>query len=423
MRIPLASACFLTTLFASAYAYDLALVHARAYPTPDAPPLEDATIVLHGNRIAFVSQGKSKLGAKVPRNATVIDCTGMSVTAGLWNSHVHILPVQFLHADRKSDAQLSSALQGMLTRWGFTTVFDIASILDNTNEIRARIAADKVLGPRILTTGEPFFPPHGIPIYIQGYLEQNHITLPDDRTTAAAVQRVRNQVSRGADGIKIFAGSIEQNSVLLMPFDRALAIVKEAHSLKRPVFAHPSNQAGVDIALRSGVDVLAHVTSDESPWPPSLVQRMRMARMALIPTLTLFEEEARKAGASPEDVRLIVDRSVARLRAYFLAGGEILFGTDVGYIHKFDTSDEYALMQSAGMTFTDILASLTTNPAHRFGFAQHSGRIAKDMDADLTVLQGDPAVEITALSRVRYTIRAGRIVYQLNSDNAAAVRQ
>lgn len=396
---------------ACAQASDLVLTHARVYPAPDTAPLEDATVLIRDGRIASLSPSDPTPALRVPHGAQVLDCTGMSVTAGLWNSHVHILPAELLHAQRKSAAQLTAALQEMLTRWGFTTVFDVASILANTNNLRARIAAGQIRGPRILTTGEPFFPPNGVPSYVKGYLEQNRITLPDDPSTAAAVERVRREVREGADGIKIFAGSIEGGDVLPMPLERAQAIVAEAHRLDRPVFAHPSNLAGVELALDSGVDVLAHVTSDDQPWSAELVERMRTARMALVPTLSLFHVEATKAGESAEQTQKIVDRAVARLRAYATAGGEILFGTDVGYIYQFDTAEEYTLMARAGMSFSQILASLTTNPARRFGFAGHSGRVAQNMDADLTVLLGDPATELTALAHVRYTIRAGKIIF------------
>lgn len=63
------------------------------------------------------------------------------------------------------------------------------------------------------------------------------------------------------------------------------------------------------------------------------------------------------------------------------------------------------------MSFEQILASLTTSPAERFGYSNHSGRIAKGMDADLTVLRADPIQDATAFSRVRYTIRRGIIIY------------
>jgi imidazolonepropionase-like amidohydrolase len=411
MRNSLFAALLLPLFLAvPADASDLALTHARVYPSPDSPPLTDATILLQDDHIVSITQRKAAI--KIPAGATVLDCNGLTITAGLWNSHTHILPVKLLHADQKTGAELTSALQEMLTRWGFTTIFDIASVLANTNNLRTRIASGEILGPRILTTGEPFFPPHGIPIYVKGYLDENHVSLPDDATTADAVARVTRQVHDGADGIKIFAGSDQQHDVLLMPLERAQAIAKQAHALNRPVFAHPSTEDGLKIALDSGVDVLAHVTADDQPWTPALIERMKAAHMAVIPTLTLFDVEIKKAGVSPEIAQGFVNSVITRLRTFNAAGGEILFGTDVGYIYQFDTTEEYTLLQRAGMTFPQILASLTTNPAQRFGFSAHSGRVVEKMDADLTVFAADPATDITAFSRVRYTIRAGKIIYQ-----------
>jgi imidazolonepropionase-like amidohydrolase len=63
------------------------------------------------------------------------------------------------------------------------------------------------------------------------------------------------------------------------------------------------------------------------------------------------------------------------------------------------------------MDFRHILASLTTNPARRFGYAGRDGRIAKGMDADLAVLGADPARDVTAFSNVRYTIRGGKVIF------------
>jgi imidazolonepropionase-like amidohydrolase len=68
-------------------------------------------------------------------------------------------------------------------------------------------------------------------------------------------------------------------------------------------------------------------------------------------------------------------------------------------------------MSRAGMNYKEILASLTTNPAQRFGYATHSGRVAKGLDADLVVLDADPALSDSAFSKVRYTIRGGEVIY------------
>jgi len=389
---------------------DLALVHAKIYPSPTEPAIEDGTILVRDGRITAIGPSATTKPPRFARAVTVINCKGLVVTAGFWNSHVHILTPGLLHAERLSSSEVSSQLEKMFTRWGFTTVFDIASVLDNTRAIRQRIDSGEARGPRILTVGEPFWAKGGTPIYVRGFLEANHLSIPEVESNAQAVERVRQQVHDGADGIKIFAGSVERDSILIMPLDLAKAIVAEAHRAGKPVFAHPSNQEGIEVALQSGVDILAHTTPSGGPWSSSLVARLKAANVALIPTLTLWHVESKSE--PPEEFEKGMNTVVLpQLRAYSEAGGQILFGTDVGYIEQFDTSEEFEWMSRAGMSFQQILASLTTNPAQRFGYSAHCGRIARGMDADLVVLSADPAQDVNAFSRVAYTIRLGKITF------------
>ena len=389
-------------------ASDLALVGARIYPSPSALPIENGSILVHDGHIVAVGPNAR---IKVPQGATVIDCTGLVVTAGFWNSHVHILTPGLLHAGKLSPEEITSQLEEMFTRWGFTTVFDIASVLQNTNLIRRRIASGEVIGPKILTVGEPFWVKGGTPVYVRGFLDANHISIPEVESAAQARGRVPKQIHGGADGIKIFANSIEQDGILTMPLDLAKAIVEEAHHAGKPVFAHVSNNQGIEVAVESGVDILAHTTPSDDLWSPSFAERLTAAHMALTPTLTLWDVEGKKGNASSDEIEKGMSRAAQQLKAFSQAGGQVLFGTDVGYIEKVDTSEEFAWMSRAGMSFQKILASLTTNPAQRFGYSSHSGRIAKGMDADLVVLSADPAQSTTAFSQVRYTIRNGKIIY------------
>ena len=69
-------------------------------------------------------------------------------------------------------------------------------------------------------------------------------------------------------------------------------------------------------------------------------------------------------------------------------------------------------MSQAGMNYRQILASLTTNPARKFGDLNHTGRIAKGMNADLVILSTDPAMDASAFSKVRVTIREGKVMYK-----------
>jgi imidazolonepropionase-like amidohydrolase len=400
----------LLALFAAlpCHASDLALVGAKIYLSPSEPPIESGTILVHSGHILSVGPIAA---IKIPRGATVIDCKGLVVTAGFWNSHVHILLPGLLHAEKLPSEQITSQLQQMLTRWGFTTVFDIASVLQNTNLIRRRIEGGEVQGPRILTVGEPFWEKGGTPIYIKDFLEANHVSMPEVESTAEAKERVRQQIGDGADGIKIFANSVERDDILTMPLDLAQVIAAETHRAGKPVFAHVSNDRGIEVAIQSGVDILAHTTPADDLWSPSLVQRMTAAHMALTPTLTLWDEESKKGNPPPDNTEKWMSKAAQQLQAFSRAGGQVLFGTDVGYIQQFDTSEEFTWMSRAGLSFQEILASLTTNPAQRFGYATHSGRIAKGLDADLVVLSADPAQNISAFSKVRYTIRGGNVIY------------
>jgi imidazolonepropionase-like amidohydrolase len=108
-----------------------------------------------------------------------------------------------------------------------------------------------------------------------------------------------------------------------------------------------------------------------------------------------------------------VETAIGQLRAWLGSGGVVLFGTDVGYMSEYDPSDEYALMAEARMSFRQILASLTTAPAERFGASKQLGRIAPGLAADLTVLRDDPSKDIRAFATVQYALRDGKIIYRV----------
>src|ERR1700759_706008 len=92
-------------------ASDLALIHAKVYVSPSEPALEDATVVIHDGQITGIGPSSKTKPPHFARAVTVIDCKGMVVTAGFWNSHVHILLPDLLHADTRDAAQLSSTLE------------------------------------------------------------------------------------------------------------------------------------------------------------------------------------------------------------------------------------------------------------------------------------------------------------------------
>jgi imidazolonepropionase-like amidohydrolase len=204
-----------------------------------------------------------------------------------------------------------------------------------------------------------------------------------------------------------------RETIVVMPVEIVRAAVEAAHRRGRLVFAHPSNSPGARAAIEGGVDVLAHTfpTERDGPWDRSLPGRMRERGMALVPTLKLWPYEGGKLAVPPAVVERVLANGEAQVRAFADLGGQILFGTDVGYMTEYDPTDEYVYLQRAGLSYAQILATLTTAPAARLGMAARAGRVAPGLAADLVVVQGDPARDIRALGRVRYTLRGGAVIF------------
>ena len=77
----------------------------------------------------MASSPRSAAAAKsaFPADARVIDCTGKTIVAGFWNSHVHFTEAAWKNAGSAPAASLQEHMQAMLTKWGFTTVWDLGS--------------------------------------------------------------------------------------------------------------------------------------------------------------------------------------------------------------------------------------------------------------------------------------------------------
>ncbi len=386
---------------------DLVLIGARVYTSPTAAPIDNAVIIIRDGKIAEIGPDGR---VKAPKGVPFIDLGGKVITAGFWNSHVHFTEAVWSGAGKAPADKLESHMQEMLTRWGFTTVFDIGSNPYDTMALRTRVDAGEISGPKIYTTAGNILPENGIPVYVPKDLHEQ-LKQFEAATPADASRIATRQLEMGADGIKIFTGSIMgHGKITVMPANIARAAVQVAHADSKPVFAHPSNHAGTDSALEAGVDILAHTIPIEDGYTPDELATMKAQHTALIPTLTLWEVELEKDHAPAAEEQAFVQRGVNELKTYFDQGGTILFGTDVGYTQHYDTTEEYVLMAKSGMKWQDILASLTTTPASFFKAG--NGELAKGADADLVVLSADPAADVRNLARVDYTIRAGKVIYK-----------
>jgi imidazolonepropionase-like amidohydrolase len=383
---------------AEAEAQTLVLKGGSVYASPDATPISDSVIVTSAGVITAVGRAGE---IQIPPDARVIDCSGKTIVAGFWNSHVHFTEAVWSDAGSAPAAPLTAHMQEMLTRWGFTSVWSLGSN-PSAAGLRRRVNADEIPGPNIFLAGS-IFPRDGHPAYLPAEMQ-----LPQAATPEQAAEMARKYMELRLDGIKLFTGVYKGEGKPVVNMDTAVAkaAVDVAHAQGKPVFAHPQNTAGIEAVIAAGVDVMAHTVAGQRGYPPEQLARFKQQGIALTPTLSLFA----KLPLPPEIVGRIVDNIVGQLRSFSENGSTVLFGTDVGYIQLYDTTLEYELMRRA-LGERQVLASLTTNPASYFKVA-NKGRVEKGFDADIAILEGDPLTDVRNLAKVAYTIRAGKVIYQ-----------
>ena len=389
-------------LFRSAFGGDLLITNATLHAAPGEAPLHAAAILIRDGRIVSVT------AELIPqaRDAVRLDAGDRAVTAGLWNCHVHLIDPRL-----GSDPQL--VITEMLLRNGFTSVVDVGSAASGTIALRHAIANGDLLGPRIVMANGGFVYKDGTPSYLpRGLLLELH-------DAASAPEAMEAVLAAGSEGIKIFSGSFRTpERTILLPPEIIAAVTRTAHTNDAFMVAHPTSLQGVVNAVMNGVDVLAHTAPPAGRFDDDLVKAMIDRNVAMVPTLKLWSWELGRIGLPRVVIDKFEGRGVEQVRQLHVAGGELLFGTDVGYMIDFDTRREYELLERAGLDFAAILKMLTTNPARRFGEGE-AGVVHAGEPGDIVVYEQDPALSPAHFSRVSHVIRGGRILYEASSRHAS----
>jgi len=175
---------FASTMALAADHMTIACVGGKVYPSPTAPAIENAILLIEDGKIAAVAtQPETK--HDLPKSAQRLDCKGKVIVAGFWNSHVHF-ETGWQDAANVPASKLDAHMQEMLTRWGVTTAWDLGSDPNNTMTIRRRVETGEVSGPKILMAGD-IFPKNGHPVYLPPEMQ-----LPEAASPEEAQQMARN---------------------------------------------------------------------------------------------------------------------------------------------------------------------------------------------------------------------------------------
>ena len=90
------------------------------------------------------------------------------------------------------------------------------------------------------------------------------------------------------------------------------------------------------------------------------------------------------------------------------AGVKIAMGTDSGVFTHGRNTEELALMRSAGMTSAQALVAATSSAAALLSAEGRIGLVRQGMQANLTVVAGDPFDFTDYRERIVYVMRNGK---------------
>lgn len=374
----------------------------------DAAGRREADVAVEDGEVVAVGPG---LDVDAERS---IDATDRHVVPGLVDAHVHL--VLDGRPDLESVAEEPTPLQSYrasarlreTVRAGVTTVRDLGGPGTLTVDAARAVREGVIAGPRVVAAAENITMTGG-----HAYRNGREADGVAEARTAA-----REQLKRGARVLKVMAtgGVLTEGAQTGAPElfeDELRAVVDVAEAAGVPVAAHAHGVAGIENAVRAGVDSVEHGTYLDEARADLMADRGTY----LVPTTKALVgiDEGGVEGGVPEWAVAKNDDAVgAHRRAFDLAreaGVPIAMGTDAGTPFNFhaDAAEELELMVERGLSPERALEAATVEAADLLAL-DDVGRVAEGYRADLVVLDGDPLADVTAWQRPRAVVADGDVV-------------
>lgn len=381
--------------------------------------VDNVQVVITDGRIAAVG----KAGDAVPAGAETIDLGGRTLVPGLIDMHVHLTGDPRFSGYRSLEytdnfwTVVGVANAKRTVEAGFTTVRNVGSNNYDDVALKQGIEAGYITGPRIVpatyalgATGghcdSTEFPPS---IKVPSPAIANS---PDQFRAA-----VRTMRKYGAEVIKVcMTGGVLSKTDSVggqqMSLEEIKAVTDEAHMLGMRVAAHAHGTAGINDALRGGVDTIEHASlADDESF------KLAKAKGAWL-DMDIYNDdyilaEGAKNGVFEESLakeRIVGRKQRETFRAAHAAGVKLLFGTDGGVYPNGDNAKQFAKMVEWGMTPLEAIQAATRSAAEALDRTADVGAIAPGRYGDIVAVDGDPLADVRVLEKPAFVMKGGEVI-------------
>ena len=418
MRLGLCAA--LMAAGVSANAETVAVSAAKLIDVQSGKVIEHPVVVIEDERITAFGPAAS---VAVPAGAKRVDLPNLTLLPGLIDMHVHLTSEPtiggyngLLYTDSFWPVVGVRNARNTLEA-GFTSVRNVGSAHFDDVALRQAIDGHFIEGPRITTATYPLSA-------TGGHCDETYFP-PSMNQTSPAVgdspdelrQKVRWVHKYGAQIIKICAtGGVFDHGASVgaqqLNLDEIKAITAEAHMEGLKVAAHAHGAAGIDDAIRGGVDTIEHASLIDDEGIKLAKEKGAYLSMDIYNT-DYTQAEGKKNGELEENLRK--DREIGTLqrenfRKAVKAGVKMIFGTDAGVYPHGDNAKQFAVMVRYGMTPLQAIQAATVTAAKALDQEQNVGQIQIGKFGDIIGVAGDPLSDVTALEHVAFVMKGGEVV-------------
>jgi imidazolonepropionase-like amidohydrolase len=382
--------------------------------------IDNPVVLIVDGRVAAVGGRDS---VKVPDGAKRIALAGKTILPGLIDMHVHLDSDARISGHKTLDytdsfwAAVGVANAKAMLEAGFTTVRNVGSRDYNDVGIKQAIEHGYIPGPRVVpatyalgATGGHCDGSEGLPPSFAPLPTPSVADSPEGYR-----KLVRTVRKYGAEVIKICAtgGVLSKSDVAgaqQMTFDEMKAVADEAHMLGLRVAAHAHGTAGINDALRAGIDTIEHASLADAESFRLAKQHGAWFSMDIYDDDYILAEGA-KNGVFEESLakeRVIGRKQRETFRDAYKAGVKMIFGTDNGGVFPAGQNGlQFAKMVEWGMPPIEAIRAATSNAAEALGRTGDVGTIAVGRYGDIVAVDGDPLSDIRLLEKPSAVIKGG----------------